>query len=479
MGADSQDMIGHLMIQLAQQPTGPSLYGLQAQTDPNNIRAVLSKLKQQQVLDQANAPTGGQYGYLHDAGKNAFNSIGSSLGGQLAAFGNGPQQGPSPQIQSQRDAISAGNQGVSSDLAGGVDPEQTKINALTKAAQAGLPGAAEALDKAVEAQQKTLTTKAQAFKDIAQGNSATDEIKNRAFNQSTKTWQTVYTDPNGLFMLQKNGQGETKRVELKPPPSTSAQAAANMDPQSIQFAADTYRTTGKFPGSFGKSPALQMAVLKQVAQDALTNGDTAGSIQARTQSLKAGGEALGQVSKQEAMTGSFVATMDKNLQALTTLKDKVDNTGSPLVNKVINHFQQGVAGDPDTAAYVTMLNSVASEFAKIQSGSMGNTPVSDASRQEARDTINKAMSSGGIAAVAQVMRQESQNRMQSIREAKQGLIGSLSGNAPGAPQGGPPPPAAAAPQAATPTSVPEGQTATNKQTGQKVIFKGGAWVPVT
>jgi hypothetical protein len=99
MGADAQDLISKLMIQQAMnQNQQPSFMGLQAPQDPGVTAGILARLKQQQVLDQANAPTGGQYGYLHDAGKAAFNSIGSTVGGTLAALGNQQtapqQQGP-------------------------------------------------------------------------------------------------------------------------------------------------------------------------------------------------------------------------------------------------------------------------------------------------------------------------------------------------------------------------------------------------
>ena len=201
---------------------------------------------------------------------------------------------------------------------------------------------------------------------------------------------------------------------------------------------------------------MQAAALKQVAADAAANGDTAGSIAARTASLKASGMALDQVSKQESFTSSAVNTLDKNLTALQTIGSKVDDSGSPLINKVLNHFNQGVVTDPNTAAYVAMLNAVQGEYAKIASNNNGNSPISDSAKADAKEVINKAMSQGGIAAVRQAMMLEAQNRMQAIREAKQGLVSNLSNNAPGAPQNKVTP--AAGNNQVTPTPPP----ATNK-----------------
>jgi hypothetical protein len=505
MGADAQDLISKILLAQAQaKQNQPSFMGLQAPQDPNALTPLLGQLRQQQVLEQANAPTPGQYGYLHDAGRAAFNSIGSNLGGQLVALGNAPQAAPQSQGPAFTPAPSADDSGnpaaangnvvppvpnpgatpqqsvgnmilaakayYSAQVQRGIDPDQAKVTTAQALVKWGAPNADEILDKANQQLLTNSKTRAETEKDTSQGKmdaaniaNQADEQKNRAFTQGSGTWKTTYTDPNGLFMLQTNSNGETKRVELKPPPSAAAQAAANMDPASIQFAADTYRTTGKFPGSFGRSPAMQQAVLAQVAKDALANGDTAGSIAARSASLKAGGVALDQIQKQESFTGSAVNTLDKNLTALQTIGSKIDDTGSPLANKVLNHFNQGVVTDPNTAAYVAMLNAVQGEYAKIASNNNGNSPISDSAKADAKEVINKAMSQGGVAAVRQAMMQEAQNRMQAIGEAKQGLISTLSGNAPGAPQGKQP--VVATSPTITPTPQPNAKRVYNPITG--------------
>lgn len=227
------------------------------------------------------------------------------------------------------------------------------------------------------------------------------------------------------------------QAEGKQPFNQSVFAANNVDDQALQFAADTYRTTGKFPSAFGRSPALQAKVLSKVAQDAAANGDTAGAIAARAGALKANGQALDQVTKLESATTSYYNTLDKNLNNLQELAGKVDSSGVPLVNKVYRAWQQGISGDPEVAKYVTYLNAVEGEFAKIQSGSLGNAPTSDAAKRDAKDVINKFMSQGQIQAVAEAMRGEGNNRLSSIRDQKQALMGSMGQSAPGSPQSSP------------------------------------------
>lgn len=212
-------------------------------------------------------------------------------------------------------------------------------------------------------------------------------------------------------------------------PTLATQGNAAITDQAIKFAADTYRSTGKFPTTMGRNPALQARVLNMVAADAAGSGDTVGAINARQGALKANNQALDQVTKQEAATTSYYNTLDKNLSNLQELSGKIDSSGVPLINKVYRAYQQNVSGDPDVAKYVTYLRSASSEFAKIQSGSLGNAPASDAARRDADDVINKYLSKGQLDAVVQAMRGEGGNRLQAIAEQKKSLLGDL-GQAP-------------------------------------------------
>jgi hypothetical protein len=455
MGASTEAMIDQLQQQLALGPQN-SLFGLTTPPDPSKLQALLGTLKQQQYQDQANQRTPGPYGYLHDAGNLQFNQVGQGLGQaiggaipliaqqQQAAQGGGqPTPGqsgvngpptpatpanPATSIATMDKAAAAMNNAL---IAQGVPPDQAKVKVLTQLAQMGRPGAADALVQAQQDVLKNASTVSQTKKDNAQGDAATDEISHRATDDAMRQQQ--------IGIDQQKADTEKARLAL----DQSKQANLS-DPASIQFMADTYRTTGKMPASIGRSPALQMAVMNRVAQDSLTNGDTAGSINARSMALKAGSAALDQTQKQEAATGTAVATLDKNINVLDQLADARFASGSPLMNKVINHWNQGVTNDPQTASLVTMMNAVQGEYAKIASNNNGNSPVSDSAKADAKDVINKAFSTGGIHAVTDTMRQESQNRMSSIRDTKNGLIQQLGTNAPGVQVPASPAPAAPA-----------------------------------
>jgi hypothetical protein len=323
----------------------------------------------------------------------------------------------------------------------------------------------------IQARQRAVQPQISAYEDVAQADSPTREVRSNPQLQAAWTQmapahgidpvkgfndsgiRTVFglaasslRAANGLppgkepELQQVVGQGGAPQLVTKAqaigkqPFNASIFGASNLSDDAVQLAADTYRTTGKMPAAFGRNPAMQAKVLDRVAQDAKANGDTAGAIAARSASLKANGMALDQITKLESATTSYANTLDKNLDSLLASAKKVDSTGSPLINRAFRAWQQGVTGDKDTAQMVTWLNAVQSEYAKINSGSLGNAPVSDASRKHADEVINKNFSAGGMAAVAQAMREEKGNRLSAIAEQKASLQQQL-GAAPNAPSG--------------------------------------------
>lgn len=215
-------------------------------------------------------------------------------------------------------------------------------------------------------------------------------------------------------------------------PTASGAAAASMTEEAIQFAADTYRKTGKMPASFGRSPAAQAKIFDRIAKDASASGDTAAAIDARSAARTANAKALEQNTKLFASTSGYANTLDKNLDSLLASYAKVDSTGSPIINRAVRAWQQGVTGDPDVANMVVWLNAVQGEYAKLKSGSMGNAPASDSAMNDAKEVINKLMSQGGMEAVAAGMRAEKENRLAAIKEETDALTGQLGQSAPSA-----------------------------------------------
>ena len=261
-------------------------------------------------------------------------------------------------------------------------------------------------------------------------NPITGEIKQEKAPEDTAQFML----PDGSVRMLTKAEGIRRGLT---PFNPTIWGAANMSDQAVQMAADTYRTTGKFPAGMSRNPAMQAKVWGRIASDATANGDTTGAIAARQEALKANGAALAQVSKLETATNGYAATLDKNLTNLEQAYAKAGNMGSPLLTRAQRYWQQGVTGDPDTASMVTWLNAVQGEYAKLKSGNLGNAPASDSQMRDAKEVINKYMNQGGIAAVAQAMRLEAGNRQAAIAQQRQSLMGQLGQSAPGAPAGTP------------------------------------------
>ena len=268
MSSSTADMINQLQAQLAV-PAQPSFGGVAAPPNADAIRGLLAQLKQQQYQEQANAPTGGQYGYLHDAGKQAFNSVGEQLGAALGGAINGPapatpagpaftmpatdsgqapasgaaangppipvpNPGSTPQ-QSINNAVMAAKAYNATLIKSGMSADAAKVETLKQMVAWQVPGADDELVKAQADAGKNAATAAETKKNNSQAAMDDSDITKNAIENKSKQYTVTYKDPNGLFEIQTDANGKQERVELKPPPSAQAQMAANLDPNSFLF----------------------------------------------------------------------------------------------------------------------------------------------------------------------------------------------------------------------------------------------------
>lgn len=275
----------------------------------------------------------------------------------------------------------------------------------------------------------------------------------------------------GLHQIIDAQTGQPKLVTTseavgKQPFNTSIFGAANMSDQALQFAADTYRTTGKMPAAMGRNPAMQAKILEKVASDAAASGDTAGSIAARQGALKANGQAMDLVTKKLAVIEPATKKLDLDLTNLLDSANKIGGVSSPIVNKAIRAWQQGVTGDGEVAKLVLRLNEVEGEYAKLNSGGYGAAAPSVTVRKEAHEVINKYMSAGTLDTVAAAMRQDGQNALLTQQQERDRLHTAMGGNAPNSSQLSTDSAQGATP-AAAPTKVIGGKT--------YVSLGGGRW----
>lgn len=381
MSADNQDMANRLMIQLAQSGS-PSFDGIQAPANPAGLLAALSQIQQQQ---QITPPAPGQYGYLHDASTRGFQQLGQQMG-NFSQSGNTatpivPSQVPNP-FQGMNGAMQQAKQLYATELAKGTPPDQANIKALTSLAQAGVPGAAEHLSAAQTTLLGNQDKVASAAKNTAQGNAATDEIANRAkvddLNQKKDTYTTTYVDPQGYYELQKNGLGETKRVELKP--ALSSLVSANPDDQAAIARAIYEGRQAPITGAALKTPA-GLAIMAQVNR--FTD-------QGPYDATNYAGKAKAFNDFTTGKSGQAVKSFNVALSHLDTLgnaANALQNGDVKSLNALGNTIAQQTGGTAPTD-FNSIKGIVGDEITKAILGSGGGV----ADREEAKATIDAANS---------------------------------------------------------------------------------------
>lgn len=279
--------------------------------------------------------------------------------------------------------------------------------------------------------------------------------KNTVSNGQTMT-RTQTPDSVASNELIKRGQDMVDRRKAQ-----ELQGAEEaFTPEAIANAAARYNIDGTLPpmgmgkaGTMGRAAILNQAAI--LAQKSGLSGD-----EQRTNQLgnKANAAALSKLQQQQTMVGAFEKNANKNADMALALSGQVDRTGVPIFNAWMQAGQKSITGNAKLAEFHASNETFVNEYAKIMSGSMGNTAVSDSARNQAKSLLSTAQTPEAYAAVVNRLRLEMQNRMAGFEEEKAALRGSMSTNYK-------PPGAATAPAAQT-TKTP---VASGMFGGRKVI----------
>jgi len=227
----------------------------------------------------------------------------------------------------------------------------------------------------------------------------------------------------------RTGAVTTARIGAEQTRTTS------LTPEMIQQHGDAYNTNGKLP-SLGSGPQAavdRVAILRYASENNPTDATTKALNKAQL-------DALVPLAKRETDVTSYVKTFDKNIELARAALTKVSNTNIPALNAwLLNPAQRQLTGDPDLKALGVYVSSLQAEFAKIQSGAMGNSVIADAAIKRAQDTINTADSPRAFRAALDAMVKESRNRIDSFEDTRKEMAAKVRGQ-----------PAPTTPAAATP-----------------------------
>jgi hypothetical protein len=228
--SDMDDMMAKLQMGLAQQTNqGPSLFGLQAQQDPN-VTAALLKHLQDQAYVQQQGDDNSQYGFLTNQSKKDFARMGQGIG-NLLGIGAPPTYDNASVLQ-QRQAITDGKGQLQQYLTSGMDPNQAQIKILTALSNAGIPNAADALERAQTTMLKNAQTQASTQESLGKVDNYKSEDAHRQFEEQQAAFTPRPDLSNSEYIAQQQG-GPNGRIifekrgdKMPPAPLSPGQDAA-------------------------------------------------------------------------------------------------------------------------------------------------------------------------------------------------------------------------------------------------------------
>jgi len=229
-----------------------------------------------------------------------------------------------------------------------------------------------------------------------------------------------------------------KRPYEKPSQAVILNGSAGLEGGGLDLAAQTYLQTGTMPSGLSRVPGASLKIVARAAELAAANGDTAKSAVLNRQTVAASKAALSKITTQKALVGAFEKTALKNMDLAASLSSQLSRSGSPLLNRAIMAFRNGVTGDPQTAQMVNAITAARTEYAKVLSGATGASGITDSARHEAEQLFSTVSNNETLQAVLQVAKQEMANRMSSFDEQISEINSAAMGSG-GAPQQAPAP----------------------------------------
>lgn len=187
-----------------------------------------------------------------------------------------------------------------------------------------------------------------------------------------------------------------------------------LDEEAITQAAAAYNAGAGLPNlGFGKESAQIKKAIMNRAATLKPGNDLAGA----KQDYAATGGVLKDLEKNAARVKVSEGTATKNLDLADTVSQRVDRTGSPIINKYLLYLKGDFAGDDDTQLLHNAVETAANEYAGVVSaGSGGGVAATDSAREHARAQLHSSMAKGTLTKVVAQMKTEMANRRSSFDE---------------------------------------------------------------
>ena len=265
----------------------------------------------------------------------------------------------------------------------------------------GLPGTVEMLTE----QQKSRT----AEQDVLRGEIGVLQKQGQSAKNTTIAPLQLL---NELDLLVKNGQGNSQRAKdvrgLIEKEKHIAETEA-YTPEGLNLAAELVRN-GVVPPRGGKGAINAAAAAGVTAKDYVSG--------------KANIAGLTQVTKTESQTGAFENTFVKNAEATLQMGRRIGKSGVPIIDEYLANPAARASGkNPELAAYDVFIKGTLNEYAKIVSGSLGNTAVAQAEIKKMEKLLNSAQTTEQLENAVNAMITETRNRRWGFKAQKAEILG--------------------------------------------------------
>ena len=176
-------------------------------------------------------------------------------------------------------------------------------------------------------------------------------------------------------------------------------------------------TYGMWRGMSQKQVREITTAIPQVAREL---GMSVGEVIAQQADKQGLTSALGQMEKQYATTSAFEATAKANLDRAINAAKKVTDTGIPIINKPWRMVEKELFGKPEYGAYHAARITAFTEVSKVLNNPNGQGAISDSARKEGEEAVGgDGATLGQLQAAAELLRQDMETRVGSMRETIQ------------------------------------------------------------
>ena len=181
---------------------------------------------------------------------------------------------------------------------------------------------------------------------------------------------------------------------------------SELSPAALEMAATVYGKTGQLPPGMGKEAVrVRTDIINKWAEMGGTGEKT---IRDRSD-YRSGQVDLNALEKSYSAVKAFENTAIRNGDRLIQLANKVDQTGTPLIEKWIRSGRQAT-GDPDVSTFNAQMQIYTSEAAKILNNPTLSGQLTDSARHEVQGFLNGGSSAKQILSVVNLLKTDFENR---------------------------------------------------------------------